>query len=238
MAKVVEVSAIPYRMGVEFAIAHRAIAVGGQLISIHGVHGEYSDIFLPLHGAHQAENAAVALATVEAFAGVKLDDELVRNAFLKVKSPGRLEILHRDPTVIIDAAHNPHGAKALANTLRTEFDFESVFGILAVLGDKDAIGILRELEPVVGRLVVTQSNSPRALDVAKLYDLAVQIFGADRTFKEPDLASAITYSMEQATLLNQVSDGISAVVIAGSVVTAGAARTILRKISANSGGEK
>jgi dihydrofolate synthase/folylpolyglutamate synthase len=238
MAKVVEVAAIPYRLGVEFSVAHRAIAVGGQLISIHGVHGEYSDIFLPLHGTHQAENAAVALATVEAFAGVKLDDDLVRSAFLKVKSPGRLEILHRDPTVIIDAAHNPHGARALASTLRTEFDFESIFGILASMGDKDVVGILQELEPVIDRLVVTQSTSLRALAVDDLFDLAVKIFGTDRVFKEPDLRSAITYSMEQATLLNQVSDGISAVVITGSVVTAGEARTILRKISQNGSGEK
>ena len=146
--------------------------------------------------------------------------------------------MHRDPTVIIDAAHNPHGAKALANTLRTEFDFESLFGILASMGDKDVLGILRELEPVIDRLVVTQSTSPRALSVDKLFDLAVKIFGADRVFKEPDLRGAITYSMEQATLLNQVSDGISAVVISGSVVTAGEARTILRKISVNEGGEK
>lgn len=120
LAKVLEKSAIPYREGVEFALTRRDIAVGGQLISIRGVHGEYTDIYLPLHGAHQATNAAIALATVEAFVGLKLDDELVRSAFASVISPGRLEILHRDPTVIIDAAHNPHGAKALAQTLKSE----------------------------------------------------------------------------------------------------------------------
>jgi len=230
LEKVVEKSAIPYREGLEFALTKRDIAVGGQLISVRGVHSEYTDIYLPLHGAHQAANAAVAIATVEAFVGVKLDEELVRAAFANVSSPGRLEILHRDPTVIIDAAHNPHGATALAETIRNEFDFESIFCVLGILGEKDVRGVLKALEPVVDRLIVTKSDSPRALPVAELFAEAVQVFGNDRVYKEDDLNSAITYAMEQATLINQVSDGVSAVVITGSVVTAGSAREILRKI--------
>ena len=230
LEKVVEKSAIPFREGLEFALIKRDIAVGGQLISVRGVHGEYTDIYLPLHGAHQAANAAVAIATVEAFVGVALDEELVRAAFANISSPGRLEILHRDPTVIIDAAHNPHGAAALADTIRNEFDFESIFCVLGILGEKDVRGVLKALEPVVDRLIVTKSDSPRALPVAELFAEAVQVFGNDRVFKEDDLNSAITYAMEQATLINQVSDGVSAVVITGSVVTAGSARVILRKI--------
>ena len=230
LEKVVEKSAIPYREGLEFALIKRDIAVGGQLISVRGVHSEYTDIYLPLHGAHQAANAAVAIATVEAFVGVALDEELVRAAFASVSSPGRLEILHRDPTVIIDAAHNPHGATALADTIRNEFDFESIFCVLGILGEKDVKGVLKALEPVVDRLIVTKSDSPRALPVAELFAEAVQVFGNDRVFQEDDLNSAITYAMEQATLINQVSDGVSAVVITGSVVTAGSAREILRKI--------
>ncbi len=230
LEKVAEKSAIPYREGLEFALLRRDIAVGGQLLSIRGVHGDYTDIYLPLHGAHQAANSAVAIATVEAFVGVKLDEELVRSAFMKVASPGRLEILHRDPTVIVDAAHNPHGATALADTLRTEFDFESIFCVLGILGEKDVQGVLKALEPVVDRLVVTKSDSPRALPVAELFAQAVAIFGNERVFKEDDLASAITYAMEQVTLINQVSDGVSAVVITGSVVTAGSARVILKRI--------
>ena len=230
LEKVVAKAAIPYREGIEFALLRRDIAVGGQLISVKGIHGDYTDIYLPLHGAHQAANATIAIASVEAFVGVKLDEELVRSAFANVSSPGRLEILHRDPTVIVDAAHNPHGAMALAQTISTEFDFESVFCVLGILGEKDARGVLKALEPVVDRLVVTQSDSPRALPVDDLYDLALEIFGTERTFKERDLATAITYAMEQATLINQVSEGISAVVVTGSVVTAGSARVILRKI--------
>ena len=230
LEKVVEKSAIPYREGVEFTLAKRDIAVGGQLISVQGIYGEYTEIYLPLHGAHQASNAAIAIATVEAFVGVKLDEELVRAAFASVSSPGRLEILHRDPTVIIDAAHNPHGATALAATIRNEFDFESIFCVLGILVEKDVKGVLKALEPVVDRLIVTKSDSPRALPVAELFAEAVLVFGNDRVFKEDDLNSAITYAMEQATLINQVSDGVSAVLVTGSVVTAGAARVILRKI--------
>lgn len=230
MEKVAKQSAIPYREGVEFSLSRRDIAVGGQMISVQGIYAEYTDIYLPLYGAHQAANAAVAIATVEAFVGTSLDEEVVRNAFANVKSPGRLEILHRDPTVIVDAAHNPHGARALANTLKTEFDFESIFCVLAILGEKDVAGVLNELEPVVDRLVVTASSSPRALPADKLYEFAVKVFGVDRVYKEANLINAITYASEQVTLLNQVSEGVSAVVITGSVVTAGEARTILKKI--------
>ncbi|MEI6220645.1 MAG: folylpolyglutamate synthase/dihydrofolate synthase family protein [Actinomycetes bacterium] len=230
-ARVVERAATPYREGLEFSVAKRDLAVGGQLVSVNGVFGLYDDIFIPLYGAHQSTNAAVALAAVEAFAGVKLDEEVVRKAFANVDSPGRLEVIYRDPTLIVDAAHNPHGAHALAQTLANEFDFESIFGVVAILGDKDVLGVLKELEPVIDRLVVTQSTSDRALPVDALFDLALTVFGAERTFKEPDLRTAITYAMEQCTLINQVSEGISAVVVTGSVVTAGETRAIVRSIA-------
>ncbi|MEI6216159.1 MAG: folylpolyglutamate synthase/dihydrofolate synthase family protein [Actinomycetes bacterium] len=231
-AKVLVAAAIPYREGLEFSVGRRDIAVGGQFLTLNGIYGPISDIFLPLYGAHQATNAAVALAAVEAFVGVKLDDDVVRRAFLNVESPGRCEVLHRDPTVIVDAAHNPHGAAALAKTLKSEFDFESIFGIVAILGDKDVAGILRELEPVIDRLIVTKSESARALPVEELYERAIKIFGVDRVYKESDLNSAITYAMEQCTLVNQVSEGVSAVVITGSVVTAGEARVHVRRMMA------
>ena len=230
-ARVIERAAIPYREGLEFSVTKRALAVGGQLVTIKGIFDTYEDFFIPLYGAHQSTNAAVALAAAEAFAGVALDEEVVRRAFANVESPGRLEVLYRDPTVIVDAAHNPHGAHALAQTLEREFDFESIFGVVAILGDKDVVGVLTELEPVIDRLVVTQSSSDRALPVDRLFDLAIPIFGADRVYKEGDLRTAITYAMEQCTLINQVSEGISAVVVTGSVVTAGETRAIVRSIA-------
>jgi dihydrofolate synthase/folylpolyglutamate synthase len=145
----------------------------------------------------------VALAAVEAFAGVQLDSDLVRSAFSKVRSPGRCEVIHRDPTVIIDAAHNPHGAKAITNTINSEFDFETVIGVVAVLGDKDAAGILAELSQVVDYLVVSQSSSPRALPANELAKIAAQFF---------------------------TNEGVSAVLVTGSVVSAGEARAIVRNI--------
>ena len=228
MAKVAQVSAIPFRQGVEFSLANRAIAVGGQLISINGLHGLIDDIFLPLHGAHQANNAAIALAAAEAFTGVKLDFDLVRSAFSKVSSPGRCEVVHRDPTIIIDAAHNPHGAKALVATISAEFDFETLIGVVAVLGDKDATGILVELSQVVDYLIVSESSSPRALRANELAKVAAKFFKPEQIEIIPELRGAITYATEKATLSNQVNEGVSAVLITGSVVTAGQARGILR----------
>jgi dihydrofolate synthase/folylpolyglutamate synthase len=230
MAQVAKVAAIPFREGIEFSVANRAIAVGGQLIAINGLYGLIEDIFLPLYGAHQANNAAVALAAVEAFAGVQLDSELVRTAFSKVTSPGRCEVIHRDPTVIIDAAHNPHGAKAIATTINSEFDFETVIGVVAVLGDKDAAGILAELSQVVDYLVVSQSSSTRALAANDLAKIASQFFATEQIEVIPELRGAITYATEKANLSNQVNDGVSAVLITGSVVTAGESRSIVRNI--------
>ncbi len=230
MAQVAKVSAIPFREGVEFSVANRAIAVGGQLIAIKGWYGLIEDIFLPLYGAHQANNAAVALAAVEAFAGVQLDSELVRSAFSKVRSPGRCEVIHRDPTVIIDAAHNPHGAKAIASTINSEFDFETVIGVVAVLGDKDVAGILAELGQVVDYLVVSQSSSARALPANELAQHAKKFFASEQIEVIPELRGAITYATEKANLSNQVNDGVSAVLVTGSVVTAGEARESVRKI--------
>ena len=230
MAQVAKVSAIPFREGVEFSVANRAIAVGGQLIAIKGLYGLIEDIFLPLYGAHQANNAAVALAAVEAFAGVQLDSDLVRSAFSKVRSPGRCEVIHRDPTVIIDAAHNPHGAKAITSTINSEFDFETVIGVVAVLGDKDVAGILAELGQVVDYLVISQSSSARALPANELAKIAAQFFTPEQIEVIPELRGAITYATEKANLSNQVNDGVSAVLVTGSVVTAGEAREIVRKI--------
>jgi dihydrofolate synthase/folylpolyglutamate synthase len=132
--------------------------------------------------------------------------------------------------VIIDAAHNPHGAKAITNTISSEFDFETVIGVVAVLGDKDAAGILAELSQVVDYLVVTQSSSARALPANELAQIAKQFFTAEQIEVIPELRGAITYATEKANLANQVSEGVNAVLITGSVVTAGEARAIVRNI--------
>ena len=231
LAQVAKVSAQPFRQGVEFSLKNRALAVGGQLLSIQGVHGDYDEIFLPLYGDHQGNNAAVALAAVEVFAGVKLDTELVQDAFSKVSSPGRCEIVYKDPTVIIDAAHNPHGVSAIANTLNTEFDFELVVGVVAVLADKDVAGILKNLSTTLDYLVITENGSARGMNKDELAKIASQYFKAEQVEIIGDMNTAITYAIEKVALFNQVNDGVAAVVITGSVATAGMARSIIKGLA-------
>lgn len=215
----------------EFAVLSRQVAIGGQMLELQGLSGLYSDIFLPLHGEHQAHNAVLALAAVEAFFGAgadrQLDVEAIRAGFAAVRSPGRMERMRSAPTVFIDAAHNPAGAAALAQTLQQEFDFRYLVGVVSVMGDKDAGGILSALEPVFDQIVVTHNGSPRAMDVEALALLAEERFGQDRVITATTLADAI----ETATALVEeagADEGLSGagMVITGSVVTAGAARTL------------
>lgn len=229
--KCAQVDATPIREGIEYSVKNRALAIGGQLISIAGVYGEYDDLFLPLHGAHQAANAATAIAAVEVFAGeTKLDEQVVRAALANATSPGRCEIVMRNPTVIIDAAHNPHGADSLKQTLSEEFDFDGVIGVVAPMGDKDVSGILETLEGVMSNVIVTRNSSHRAASVDELFDTAREIFNSERVQKFEILELAISTAIEQAKLQNAIQDSNVAVVIAGSVVTAGEARAIVRKL--------
>jgi len=233
LRRAAEVGADIAREGLEYSIDSRAIAVGGQLISITGLRGHYDEIFLPLHGKHQASNAAAALIAVEAFFGEQdLDIDAVRAGFANVTSPGRCEIIHRDPTIILDAAHNPHGAKAIAETLQSEFSFDEVTGIVALMADKDALGILQALEPVMNQVIVTCNSAERSMSVADLTALANQVFGADRVFAQPTLADAIEKAIKDS--VRPLSDESLAILITGSVVTVGEARTAVRKRYAKS----
>jgi dihydrofolate synthase/folylpolyglutamate synthase len=228
LRRAAEVGADIAREGLEYSIDSRAIAVGGQLISITGLRGHYDEIFLPLHGKHQASNAAAALIAVEAFFGEQdLDIDAVRAGFANVTSPGRCEIIHRDPTIILDAAHNPHGAKAIAETLQTEFTFDDVTGIVALMADKDALGILQALEPVMNQIIVTTNSSERSMSVADLTKLANQVFGADRVFAAGSLPEAIAKAIQDS--VRPLSEESLAIVITGSVVTVGEARSAVRK---------
>lgn len=226
-----EVGATPIREGIEYSVSKRSLAVGGQLLTIKGVYGEYQDLFLPLHGEHQASNAATALAAVEVFAGeAELDEELVRGAFASATSPGRCEVLMRNPTVIVDAAHNPHGAKSLRKTIESEFDFERVIGVVATMGDKDLSGILEEFEPIMSQVVITRNSSHRAAPVDELADSAREIFGDERVNTAADLESAILRAIEEARVDGAVNERSCAILIAGSVISAGEARAIVRKL--------
>jgi len=231
MHKCAQVDATPLREGVEYSVKNRALAVGGQLISISGVYGDYDDLFLPLHGAHQAANAATALAAVEVFAGeTQLDETVVREAFANATSPGRCEIIMRNPTVIIDAAHNPHGAQSLRKTMKDEFDFDTIIAVIAPMGDKDVDGILEELEDVVSHVIVSRNSSHRAAPISDLKSQAASIFGNDRVTAIESLSEALATAIEQARLHNGVHDSNAAVLVAGSVITAGEARGIIRRM--------
>jgi dihydrofolate synthase/folylpolyglutamate synthase len=214
------------REGVEYSLASRAVAVGGQLISISGLNESFDDIFLPLHGKHQAANAATALVAVEAFFGdTALDHDAVRAGFAAVTSPGRCEVVHRDPTILLDAAHNPHGAKALAETIANEFTFDEVIGVVASFGDKDVRGILLELEPIMNEIIVTINSSPRAKKLSELEKLANEIFGKDRVTAIETLTAAIDQAIKDAK--RPLSDDSVGVLITGSVITVGDSRTII-----------
>ena len=232
LAQAVRADAAVARADSEFAVLSRQVAVGGQLLELQGLGGVYSDVFLPLHGEYQAQNAALALAAVEAFFGAgaqrQLDIDAVRAGFAAAASPGRLERMRSAPTVFIDAAHNPAGAAALADALTTEFDFHFLVGVLGVMADKDVTAMLAAFEPVFSQVVVTSNGSPRALDVDTLLLRAEEIFGPERVVRADTLPDAI----ETATALVEdsavESDGFSGagIVITGSVVTAGVARTL------------
>lgn len=219
------------RAGAEFGVVSSTIAVGGQQLHLRGLGGEYEDIFLPLSGEHQARNAAVALAAVEAFFGAgggrTLDLDTVREGFATVESPGRLERVRSSPTIFIDAAHNPAGAQSLGAALDRDFEFNRLVGVVGILGDKDAIGILQALEPHLSEVVITQNASPRALDAYELAERARDIFGEERVHVTEQLLGAVELAVELAEDTD-IQSG-SGVIITGSVVTAGEARTLFGK---------
>jgi dihydrofolate synthase / folylpolyglutamate synthase len=241
LRRVVEVGATVAREGIEFGVTSRELAVGGQLLSIRGLLGEYHDLFLPLFGAYQAGNAACALAAVEAFAGAgdtqagpePLGEALVREAFGMMSSPGRLEIVRRSPTVIVDSAHNPAGMAASMDALTEVFTFTDLIGILAVSEDKDVPAILDQLEPVVSELVVTCNSSPRSMSPAKLAELAAAVFGPERVLVAARLDDAIQVAVGLADDAAAAAEtdgalpGGSGILITGSVITAGDARLLL-----------
>ena len=238
LRKAAEVGADVAREGVEYSVISRAVAIGGQLLTIQGLKGVYDEIFIPLHGKHQASNAAAALVAVEVFFGENdLDLDAVREGFAQVKSPGRCEVIHRDPTIILDAAHNPHGSIALQQTLDSEFTFDEIIGVVGVMGDKDARGILVNFEKFMDSIIVTKNSSHRAMEVSDLETLAIEIFGADRVHSSPNLEAAIEKALKDT--IRPLSDESLGIVVTGSVVTVGEARTYVNnKFARKETGEK
>lgn len=205
--------------GGEFALLDQQLAVGGQQLRLRGIAGTYDELYLPLYGAHQGRNAALAIAAVESLIGggsQPLASAVLSEALAEVTSPGRLQLVGVAPTVLVDSAHNPHGARALAEALRTSFDFDEWAVVAGVLADKDASGIVGALAPMTGRLFATGPDSERALDPDTLADEAEAI-GLTVTV-HPDLADAADAARAWAAAGER-----RAVIIAGSVVLAGEA---------------
>jgi dihydrofolate synthase/folylpolyglutamate synthase len=228
-----EMGATLAREGNEFGIVERTQAVGGQVLRLQGLGGVYDEVFLPLFGAHQAQNAALALAAVEAFlgagAGKQLELDLVREGFAQVDSPGRLERVRSAPAILLDGAHNPHGMAATVAALEEEFSFRHLVAVVAVMADKDVSGLLDLLEPVAARIVVTQNSSPRSMPVDELAQVATDIFGEDRVTVAHNMPDAI----EEAVVIAEedASGELSGVgvLITGSVVTVADARRLLKR---------
>jgi dihydrofolate synthase / folylpolyglutamate synthase len=229
LRRTIEVDASVARYGSEFSVLDRAFAVGGQRLTIQGLGGVYEDVFLPLAGEHQAVNAAAALAAAEVFFGAgssrQLDIASVQDAFASVAAPGRLERVRTSPTIMVDAAHNPHGATALAAALASEFSFSRLVGVLAVMADKDAPGILQALDDSFDEIVVTRNSSPRSMPVVDLADLAVDVFGEERVHTAARMDEAIALAVDLAESGSEDSSG-TGVVITGSVVSAGDGRAL------------
>jgi len=219
--------------GRDFEVSYRVAAVGGQVLTIDTPHGRYPDLFMPLYGAHQSQNAALALVAVEALvgAGQALGTDVVTEAFAQVSSPGRLEVVRRSPTIVLDAAHNPHGATAAAAALEDSFNFSPLIGVVGVMKDKDYEGLLAAFEPRFAHVVCTQNSTPRALPAAFLAEVARGIFGVDRVSVSPNLVDAIDAATTLAEAGGVFGEGIGSggVLVTGSVVTVGEARRLLRR---------
>jgi dihydrofolate synthase/folylpolyglutamate synthase len=205
-----------------FALAEQRLAVGGQQITVRGLAGTYEGEYLPLYGAHQGFNAALAIAAVESLVGggtQAIAPDVLAEGLGAVTSPGRLQLVGANPTVIVDAAHNPHGARALVAALRDSFDFDEWGVVLGVLSDKDAAGILDEIAPVSTHLFATAPDSDRASDADVIADLAEARGVAVSVHR--DLAEASDAAREWAAASDR-----RAVVIAGSVLLAGEALSL------------
>ncbi|MEV7572827.1 folylpolyglutamate synthase/dihydrofolate synthase family protein [Pseudarthrobacter sp. NPDC089323] len=228
---------VPFRFeGVEFGVESRTVAVGGQMVTIQGIAGRYPDLLVPLHGAHQAQNAAVAVAALEAFFGgeKELNFEVLQEGFAGVTSPGRLEVVRTAPTIIVDAAHNPDGIKASAAALQEAFTFTRLVPVVGVLKEKDAEEILRELKESLGGIAeeycFTQSNSPRAVPAAELAELAVDLgFGEDNVHIAEKLDDALEWAVERAEANDDLSGGV---LVTGSITLVAEARILLGKTEA------
>jgi len=219
-ARATKVGARPLVLGTDFHIASNETAVGGRAVTVKTPNATYEDLFLPLHGAHQGVNLALAVAAAEAFLGRELDYELLQASLLTVTSPGRLEVVGRKPLVVLDGAHNPHAALALSNTLSSDFLYKNLTIVLAIFEDKDVKGVLDRLVPAADRVILTRGDNPRFASPETLRDLAPVVPGQDA----PELVPAMEDAIDRA---RTISDEEDMILITGSLHAGGDARKYL-----------
>lgn len=215
--------------GLHHDVLAREASPAGQLVTLRSLNGTVENVLVPLHGDFQAQNAMIALAAVDAaleLRGMALDAESVARGFAGATSPGRLEVISDQPTIIVDAAHNPHGVTALAGALGEGFGFASLIGVVAVLADKDSEGILAGLATVMDQVIVTQTASPRATPVDELAASACEAFGPDRVSVAPSVADAL----ERASAMALERDGEAGVLVAGSITLVAQARRLVQRV--------
>jgi dihydrofolate synthase / folylpolyglutamate synthase len=220
--RVKKVGANPLVLGTDFHIASNETAVGGRAVTLKTPRATYEDLFLPLHGAHQGVNLAMAVAAAEAFVDRNLDFDLLQASLLSVTSPGRLEVVGRKPLIVLDGAHNPHAALALRNTLSSDFLFKNLTVVLSIFEDKDIKGVLDQLIPAADRVILTRGDNPRFASPETLRDLAPVVPGQD----PPELVPTMADAVDRA---RSISDEEDMILITGSLHGVGDARRYLLK---------
>ena len=232
LARAAHVGARVVAEGRDLAVVERRVAVGGQLLTLGTAAATYEDVLLPLHGAHQAHNALLAIAAVEAFLGGRaLDADVVRDGFAAADSPGRLEVVRTGPTILLDGAHNPAGARALAAALAEAFDVGRLVAVIGMLADKDAVGFLEGLGPAVDHVIATAPISPRALPAEDLAAIAEDVLGPDAVSVAATVPDALDRAVAEADVAFAETGALGGVgvLVTGSLVTVGEARTLLRR---------
>ncbi|HLS33968.1 MAG TPA: cyanophycin synthetase, partial [Brevibacterium sp.] len=218
--------------GQGYGVLDRTLAVDGQMVTLRGIGGDYPEMFLPLHGAHQAHNAATAVAMTEAFltgGDRPLAEETVGEALSAMTSPGRLEVLKAEPTVLVDGAHNPAGARVLADALDEAFELTDVTVVLAMFADKDPHGLLEHVGRFADRVIVTQTLSDRAMDATDLAVAAAEWFDEDDVIVRPTVKDALERALDLADVAEAAAGerARAGIVVTGSVLTVAEVRVLM-----------
>ena len=206
------------REGIEFDVLERTVGVGGQQLNIATPFGNYQDLFLPLFGKFQASNAACALTAVETFLGKKLDLELVQDAFADFKSPARLQIVKRNPTILVDAAHNISGVQNTLEAINETFKFDNKILIIGFMKDKDIDEMLDLLKGYAQDVILTQANSTRAITAQDLNNKVnlIPSFSQNITWK-----SSSKNALEDAVEIAKSKNSSTGIIVLGSIALAG-----------------